>query len=41
MKREQIESIMNMASANGDILLYQRMREKLIILEGKENVNGK
>lgn len=37
MKREQIISIMKMASANGDILYYQRLREKLIKLTGSDD----
>jgi len=39
MKREQIESIMKMASANGDIKLYKKLRGKLLEIEAKEQIN--
>jgi hypothetical protein len=40
MKREQIIEIMKMASRNGDILHYQRMREKLIKLTGSDETEA-
>lgn len=36
MKPEQIKQMMKIASANGDILHYQRLREKLIKLTGSD-----
>lgn len=37
MTEQQIKDMMRVASANGDILHYQRLRERLIKLTGKDH----
>jgi len=38
MTPDQIKNMMKIASANGDIIHYQRLREKLIKLTGSDEV---